>query len=760
MPDRNDDMDQPQTALTSRGRSSLYSPLEYVELPSDSNATSSAGIREYWLMALRHWPVIVVLTIVFGAAGLLMGSLPGIPMYAARTTIELGGNNLPSLAKFDPYANESNNLRVTTGVIGLESEALRDRVVDELTNTYKQDFRSKPNRVWLWLGQKGMPVPDPRISARDAVRMTAASLEIEPIPQTQILEISCRAPDPGMAADFANQLVKEYSSQILEDRLVQAQRTTDFLNHQLETLQTKLQNSENQLQEYTQAAGLSLLANGANNLAGTVAEQKLSQLQQELSLTQTARLNAQSKYETVKSVSAADLPDVIDSPTLGSYQAKLTELHQQLADLSASFTSEHYRVIRVQAQISAIEEAISKEQSNIINRIKNDYQAALKKEKRLEESYSAQAQVIAEQSSRVFRYDILKREVETNRQIYNSVLQQVKEAGVNFPVHGGNVSIVDRARPRYIPSSTNVRLTAMLGLFCGLVFSGGYIALREKLDSRLKTPDAISAQIRLPQLGLIPSHKESRRQPLPSNTLTIRPAADSAVELLSWTRKHSLIAGSFRDAATSIVLGANNGRKTGVLVVGSPQAGEGKTTAVTNLGIALAEIGLRVLLIDADMHHPRLHRIFGISKNKGLAGILEDPAPFDRQQHLISKTHVPNVDLIPSGSPKSSVSKLIHSAKMLGLVEELRLTYDIILVDTPPILATPDARVLGRISDGAVLVFRAGMTSAEMAIAARERFLDDGIRIVGCLLNDWDARKNGYSRGYYSNYHQKQTQET
>jgi capsular exopolysaccharide synthesis family protein len=228
-------------------------------------------------------------------------------------------------------------------------------------------------------------------------------------------------------------------------------------------------------------------------------------------------------------------------------------------------------------------------------------------------------------------------------------------------------------------------------------------------------------------------------------------AAPDQVELVTWQRQSSVIADAFRVVLTSLLFSGNNGSRPRVLVLTSAGPGEGKSTAASNLAIALAEIKQKVLLIDADLRKPRQHEIFQVPNDRGLSSLLmERPLPPERLEGILQQTRIPGLFLLPSGPSNRAVVNLLYSANLAELLAQFKKEFDMVIVDTPPMLLMPDARVVGRIADGVLLVLRAGQTTRDTAIAARQRFSEDDTRVVGTILNCWDAKRS--SNGYYGYY--------
>jgi polysaccharide biosynthesis transport protein len=294
-----------------------------------------------------------------------------------------------------------------------------------------------------------------------------------------------------------------------------------------------------------------------------------------------------------------------------------------------------------------------------------------------------------------------------------------------------------------------------------LLISVGFVMLRERTDHRLQAPGETSLWLNVPELQVIPKiNKEltgtvehrSRR----SNGTSISPYVTSrSAELVTSHQAPSLIADSFRSLLTSLLLCGENGNRPRVLVVTSANPGEGKTTVVSNLGVALAEIKRRVLIIDADLRKPRIHEVFNIGNGRGLGDLLSGPpVSLDSLADHYQQSNIPGLFVMPSGPVTQSTSSLLYSENFSRLVSLVKRDFEMVIIDTPPMLHIPDARLAGHVADGVVLVTRAGQTTRDAAAAANQRFSEDKIRVLGTILNDWDPDKAArYSEryGYYNN---------
>jgi len=342
------------------------------------------------------------------------------------------------------------------------------------------------------------------------------------------------------------------------------------------------------------------------------------------------------------------------------------------------------------------------------------------------------------------------------------MLQNVQEASMTSALRASNIRVVDSAEPPTLPYKPNVILNSVLGLLAGTFFGIVFAVAQERADRTIHGPGDTTIYLDVPELGAIPSVRAGTGRVfgyLQNGKQLENKKSQSGgpwqVELITSNKKLSPLADAFRATLTSILYSGENGNRPRIIVITSANPGEGKTTVASNLALALAEIGpsvLRqsVLLIDGDLRRPRLHDIFGVSNKWGLSDLLEGKTPPDGSEGTVFKTGFRNLFLLPSGSPASNISGLLHSPRAVGFFNRVRKEFHTVIIDAPPMLNLPDARVLGRLADGVVLVVRSADTMWYAAVAAKQRLTEDGTRVLGTILNQWDPTKTNhyaYSRG-------------
>ena len=715
-------------------------------------------LLQYVQVAWRHkW--IVLLSTVVGTLLSLGISLWMKPLYLADTSVEI-----------EPVQESFTDFTVATQIQLLSSDTLRHRVVEKLARS-TQPFPPTLDPLTSLRGLLRLPDPAKNTDWMTAVFEAAGTTKVTAGKESRVLTIESRSSNPQAAADFTKTLASEYLAQNQELRWESYQNTGEWLNRAQEELKRKLEASEKRLQDFAKEHGLIITASQNSS------EESFKQVQSQLGQASADLITKQSVYESSLSSPTEALPAVLDSGPMAQYQVHLSELQRQMADLSTTLTPDNPKVQKLQAQIKELEAAKERERQNILSRIKIDYEASQKREARLEQAFKDQSQHLSGQANELIQYNILQREAETNQKVYDQTLAEAKQAGLASAMRTNNARIVDPAKVPQVPQSPNLPMNISLGMFGGLFCGALFVIVRFTLETRIQAPGTVEWHFNLRELGIIPSAAlipglRNKPRLLPgrggttnklqrtAGTVLIPPGEArprESLEFITWTQKSSVISESFRAAVTSILFSSENTEQPQVLVITSAAPGEGKTTVSTNLAIALAETNQRVLLIDADMRLPRLHSIFDLPNTQGLTDFLHERRPVDEyvDDELARKTHIPNLFVMPAGPARSNLSRLLYSKRVKELLARLCSSFDMILLDTPPVMSVPDARILGRAAGAVVLVMRAHQTRTDAAIAAVRCFEEDGCPVLGTILNDWNPKRSSlgpYGAPYGSPY--------
>jgi capsular exopolysaccharide synthesis family protein len=647
----------------------------------------------------------------------------------------------------------------------LQSRALNERARKKVEAQPRPDRLQPADRLGLWRKTLGVSPPSDDQIWQQAIGMAAGTVRARGSDTTRIVEVTCDSTHPRVAADFCNTLTTEYIDQNLESRWKTTERTGEWLTGQLQDLKIKLETQQEELQHYVRSTALVVMGQGEETT--DVNETRLADLQKELSGAQADRFAKQSKYEMASASTADALPDLLDDPTLKETQSSIAGLRAKLAQLSVTFTPVHAEVKRVQAQIDALEQSLENVRRNVLIRIKQDFEAAQRRESLLSRAYQQQAGLVTGKAEEVAHFNLLKRDVEATRMLYDTLQQRLKEASIASALRANNIRVVDGALVPGSPYKPDIGQSIMFGLLFGAVLGVTFSVMRERADRTLQDPGDVSYYLGVPELGVVPIG-ETVDAPPPrrlktaaalalqsGNGAELRPRGK--LELISWDEKSSLMAESFRTTLTSILFSRAGGDRPRVIVLSSASPKEGKTTVVSNLGIALAEINQRVLVIDADMRRPRLHTVFDVGNQLGLSDLLLSKVPLTAEslRDACVPTTVTGMFVLPSGGSRRNVSSLLHSDRLPELLRVARESFDTVFIDTPPMVNIADGRVLGRLADGLIMIVRSGVTTRDAALLAKARFAEDGINLLGTILNGWNPKTPGYSyyRYYYAGYY-------
>lgn len=723
------------------------------------NYLDLAWRRKYWI-ALAAF-----LGLVAGVAYVVFTA----PVYRAAAILEVVGFNesFMGMNQYDPQAGTGNYsataANIQTQVRILQSAGLLNRAAERV-NLELTPMVPTPSSIFGKLRAALHVVPqEPAEFMRQAMRQASRSVSARGLGASRLIEVSCQSNSPDLAASFVNALATEYVAQNSQFRASSATRTAQWLESQLEETRNRLEQADAKLQDFIRKEGIAFVLD-----QNTLADSKLRQLQNDLAALQADRITKQTKFELAKNSPIDSVPEILDDGTLKGLRDRLTELRRERAQLLATLTPEHHKVKRIDAQITEIEQTMQREKANLIKRIQNEYEAALSREKLMANAYAAQSRSVVGQADKAAQYGLLKREVEMARQVYNLLLQQYNQSAVVAAVPANNVRVVETAAPLSIPSRPvpvrDIPVSTALGGALGYGLAVLVEKIRLKRLSRVfAAPGHAGTALNVPELGVIPAleARPSRRPYLPGFARSSNSNGDGAVTVASdnqdalvmWRDKPSFLAESFRYALASL-LAQQTERTRLMLVVTSAGAGEGKTTLASNLAIATAETGRRVLLVDGDLRRGGLHKRLHLGEQRGFAELLLDSTPVDQVNLIeyIAPTPFEGLSLLSAGLERlEQVGAALFSQRVPALFARLRTEYDVILIDTPPILTLPDARLLARVADGVILVVRSGVTFRENATAAAQRLAADGIPILGTILNDWDPSQTPhYDRYYYA----------
>ncbi len=714
----------------------------------------------------RGWTVFMAFSVLFGVV--LVGTLMQKPVYRAKVLLEIDKEN-PSLVTAQELFqfDEVSDAYLETQYKVLGSDDLAERVIGQLGLSRVAEFL--PRKAWWpWTGNGGQQSLIPSMDGNGKVRDPAIQevvlarfqerLAVKPIRRSRAVEVSFESQDPNLAASVVNTLAASYIQKNLEARWDATQKASEWLSTQLQDLKTKLEKSEDALQRYTTENGLLFLETEKGNTENVV-NQSLRELQEELSKAQAARYEKESFYRIRNSTGYGSLPGAGENKVLQELSVRLAELQREHAQLVTTFTEEYPRVKEIQSQIIEIQAALDREHQHAVQKISNDYYAALRREALLQRAFAEkqrQVNLIAEKS---VQYGILSRDVDSNKNLYDGLLQRLKEAGVSAGLRASNIRIVDPGKAPYKPFSPKIPLNLGLAAILGLGLGACAAFFQEHIDQTLKNAKDVELFLRVPALAFIPSLKSLNgrgsagftrmgrgvtldlygSKEAPSGSLAIGLPAGS-----SGSHNAAILAEAFRGLRTSVLL-TKGSRPVSSILVTSAQCGEGKTTIAMNLAISLAQLGRRVLLIEADLRRPSVHQYFPQSGSQ-LSSCLGGQGKW---QEMTYQTSTQGLSVLLCGPVPSNPAELLSSDLMRTLIREATAEFNFVILDSPPLLSVADSRILASMVDATVLVVKGAGTHRQVVQYAKSQVQSAGSNLIGVVLNNLDIRLDDYP--YYAN---------
>ncbi len=745
---------QPNEAELLRPVSAFYNVL-----PSQEST-----LREYMRVLIkRKWTLIAVISGIFMAVAI--ASLRQTPVYDAvgRIAVNKADSNLISFKDSTPdtdYVYEQSDL--DTEVRILQSDLMALQVIRQLNLDKRPEFGGHSD-----LKQENL-VADPlqTDSARASSLLSAfhGRLRVALIPNTRIMEIHFSSTDPQLAASAVNTLAATYVEQNFKTKFESTMQASDWLSKQLVDLQMKVETSQEKLVRYQKEHEILGMDEKQN-----ITTEKLDELNKEMTQAESDRMQKEAVYRQTQSNDPVAIAAAIVADTSGGGSGpgsglldKLREqqagLRIQIAELSTQFGPAYPKVTQLNSQIKEIDRQLQIETDKAVDHLKGQYLSALQRESMLRESFEKQKQEANKLNESAIEYSILKRDLDSNRTLYEGLLEKLKEAGVTAGLRSNNFRIIDAARVPTAPSEPNVPRNLAFALVLGVISGLGLAFLLENMDNTVRTPEQAQAISCLPSLGMIPLGSKSTSHGATGKRLALT-ASKEVVETVTQIRPQSQMAESYRALRTSLLL-SNLGAPPKVIMITSARPQEGKTTTSINTAIVLAQKGVRVLLIDADLRRPSIHKTLGMGPRSGLSNVLTGSATM--QQTITTSPILPNLFIMPAGTPPPNPAELLASSNMRDLIDELRGLYDHIVIDTPPTLSVTDAVVLSPRADATILVIRSGQTTKQALRRSREILMQVNAHVAGVLLNAVDLTSPDYYyyyeyQGKYGHYYQEDT---
>jgi len=712
------------------------------------------------ILRKRFSTVLIVFFLVFAVT--LIATIKEKPVYRAQVLLEIQKENpdIPTIKDLYELESVSDSYLKTQYSI-LASESVVRRVIDQLHIDALPEFNSpkwwqfrkkafKPRNQTFALDQESS-ARDPEVYQRVLERFQDR-LTVDPVSRSRLVTVRFDSNSAELSARIVNTLAEDYIDKNLEARWKATQKAADWLSQQLVGVKAKLEKSEEQLQDYARHNGLVFLETD-KGASENVANERLQQLQEELTKAQTERYQKEALYRLVQAGDYGSLPGVVENKLIQDLSERLADLKRELAQLSTKFNAEYPRVKEIQSQIDEIEGTLKEERQRAADKITNEYFAALRRESLVKEALDGQQKQVNLIAEKAVQYNILKREVETNKQLYEGLLQRLKEAGVSASLKASNIRIVDPADPPAKPAKPRIPLNLAVGVLLGLGLGISTAFLQERLDDTLKGADDVERLFGLPALALIPSvhHLDGDRHGVRKlldrtnhpgnghNGTASNPGARWHRIDQSGKPQPALVE-AFRSLRASVLLSTAD-HPPGSLLVTSTQPGEGKTTIATNLAISLAQLGQRVLLVDADLRFPSLQKLFCIRETLGLVSYLTGQQDW---RAAVCPSGSPGLDVLLCGPVPPNPAELLSSKSMGAFIASAKSEYGFVILDSSPLLTLADSRILASLVDGVLLVVKSEATPREQVLQSQSSIRSAGASLIGAVLNGVSLHTNGY----------------
>jgi len=700
------------------------------------------------ILQKRKWLVLATVVVVFTIT--VVATLRMTRLYEARARLAIFPETPNALglkeSESGGYSNEDDaDMALQTQVEILRSDSIAMKVIESMHLDQNPGFAGiSPASTSAGVGVSKLdPDPARAVSLLGAFR---GGLTVRSVPRTRLLDVRYTHPNPQLATEIANELVKTYIEENFRTKYESVMQTSEWLSKELSDIQLKMETSEEKLVRYQKEHGI-LGIDEKQNIVTT----KLDSLNKELTDAQADRMQKEADYRLAASGDPSAVIHVSNNAgfqsLLDKLQEKEADLNEQYAQVTTAFGSAYPKTVELQNQLEQVRASMAVEQGRIREKIKHQYLAAVQHENLLQGAFDRQKQDANQLNQSAIEFMSLKRDAESNRSLYLNMLQRLKEAGVTAGLRSSNIRVVDVARIPRSPIKPDVTRNLEMGLLVGLAAGLALAIIMESIDSTVRNLEEITAASALPALGTIPLQLEGgRRKKLLSagnNSLSQSPA------LVTCSDPRSQAAESYRALRTSILLSSSSAPPK-VLLVTSALQEEGKTTISANSAIVLAQKGSRVLLVDADLRRPGLGQMLGLNSSSGLSTLLSG---MDKQAHFVTPIpEVPTLTVLSAGPIPPNPAELLSSETMKTWIARWRNEFDYIVIDSPPCLSVTDAVALSVEADKVIFVARSGQTTKTALRRASEVLSHVNANVMGVVLNCLDSRSDDYYTYYSPKY--------
>jgi len=691
--------------------------------------------KHQWLILTFMLTVVTVVTI---------ASFKAKPVYVAAARVEVDKESqnplgLQGVNSYDEFMDMENYIETQTKI--LQSETLALQTIKSLDLAKYPEF-----------GGTGANLPVPWVHGGAGSRRPAilgaflGRLSVKRVPNSRLVEVQFEAENPQLVAQVVNGHLQNYIEENFRSKYDATTQASNWLSAELEELRMKVEKSEDARIAYERQNQIWQIDEKQD-----ITTQKLGELSKSVTEAQTALAEKEALYRMAVSGNVDALPGVRENAVLQDLVKRKSELGEAYAEAVNQYGPNFPKVQRITAQQKEVDEDLERARQTMVEGVREDFETARQREQLLSEALDKQKALTNELAEKLVQYHILQHDAEANKQLYDGLLQKLKEAGITAGLRSSNIRVVDPALVPTSPARPQKARNILLAILVGFVGGVGLALFREYLDNTVKSPDDVETLTGLPSLAVVPAlpgmnGHHGRRLPRLGGEGTTQATSGPRVELLSYIQPKSQISEAFRALRTSLLLSQSE-HPPQVILVTSALPREGKTTAAVNLGVTLAQLGDRTLLMDSDLRKPGIRRALNltIAKETGLSSYLAGVSTLD--EIIIPHPTIKNLDALVTGPVPPSPADLLSSHRMREAILELRRRFKFVVIDSPPIMAATDAVILSALVDGVLLVVRSGETPKEAFTRTRDLLNAVKCRMLGVVLNAVDSSAPDY---YYS----------
>ena len=725
---------------------------------------SQIDIRHYLrVVRKRKWTILAVFVIL--VLTVVINDFTKVPIYeaSARMIIEKSNPNVVSIQEVMAIDSWDPDYKETQFKI-IQSRSVARSVIKKLKLADSEEFKPQPpqgiianfkNVISNFLrGTKSAIVgllkkedkkPKPGTAPQDEdeylqdsglVSSIVGRISVRPVMDSRLVDIGFRARDPQIAVKVVNGLAQAYIDHNMDLRLGAIKDAMSWMNERIGEERNKVEAAERNLQQYREREEIITEFSGE---VETVTAQKLAQLNTQVVAAESARVEAETKYRQALQMKNNPLvldsiPEVLNNKLIQTIKESEVDRYKSISELSKKYGKQHPKMQAAYSELATLQERKAAEIERVIDSLRNEYEVSQAREKSLVAALERQKQESLELNKKAIEYSVLNRETESARELYELLIRRFKETSVTEDIDTSNIRIIDRAEYAYKVSPDswrNMKMAAVIGLMLGL----GLAFLFEYLDNTIKSPEEVEQYLKIPLLGVVLAHTVKGRR---ANDI------DRKKELITLEEPRSSVSESYRGIRTRILFSIADSQPKSILMASATEQ-EGKTLTSANLAVIMAKTGSRVLLMDCDMRKPRLNKLFGVNREKGVSNVLVGDCSI---ADGVQQTEIANLHLIPCGHIPPNPSELLGSKAMRELLVTLSNDYDRIVIDSSPVSAVTDAVVLSKVVDGVVLIVQANSTEREVVRRSIDQLVAVNAQMLGVILNRFDVDLNKYYNKY------------